>query len=444
MINNKFLAPQLQIAGLEFMDFQSKDFFKEMVATFAPMVVDGHLQEVPSAAHRIIEKYCGFANLKFNLIDYGNLAIDSGYVSPGNILNSKGIEYYFPKGQTNLYRWFTQNQSNILRGSIDFKTGKVGGAYADIPFEIFINTDLTSFISGDDLDDHTITEMLVGFLTHELGHAFSGIFAIHRFLMDSYAVTAALHWLSHQEYGQTEVAIYKDACRLMDIEEKQIKDLQKIAESGNEEMIVISLSKLAQQRTQMNSQSLGVDEMNSEVLADVYAVRMGCDKHLIEALKRMDDSTFENIGLSILINSLMTAIFFTAFAPLVGVFVGVFVLSAAFMALMTFNMTLSSDIYDTNYRRMLNVHQEQIARLKQSKHVSPNDKRKMIADLDRNLKIIKENKPFFEDTAVQRVMQWLFQSSTSNFDALEHYTKILLNNEMSVVNAKIQELTAGA
>ncbi|AGB07222.1 hypothetical protein [Vibrio phage VP4B] len=444
MISNKFLAPQLQVAGLEFMDFQSKDFFNEIVAVLAPMVVDGQLHEVPAATHRVIEKYCGFANLKFNLIDYGNLAIDTGYVSPGNILNSKGIEYYFPKGQTNLYRWFTQNQSNLLRGSIDFKTGKVGGAYAELPFELYINTDLRSFISGDDLDDQTITEMLAGFLTHELGHAFSGIFAIHRFLMDSYAITAALHFLSHQEYGQTEVAIYKDACRLMEIEEKQIKDLQKIAESGNEEIIVASLTKLAQQRTQMNSQSLGVDEMNSEVLADVYAVRMGCDKHLIDALKRMDDSTFDGIGLSILFNSLMTAIFFTAFVPALAVFLGVFVLASGFMSLMLFNMTMSSDIYDTSYRRLLNVHQEQIARLKQNKTLSANDRRKMLADLDKNLKLIKENKPFFEDTAVQRVMQWLFQSSTSNFDALEHYTKILLNNEMSIVNAKIQQLGNGA
>lgn len=444
MINNKFLVPQFKVAGLEFMDFQSKDFFNEISAVLSPMVVDGQLQEVPAAAHRVIEKYCGFANLKFNLIDYGNLAIDTGYVSPGNILNSKGIEYYFPKGQTNLYRWFTQNQSNLLRGSIDYKTGKVGGAYAQIPFEIYINTDLKSFIPGDDLTDHTIAEMLACFLTHELGHAFSGLYAIHRYLMDSYAITSAIHWLSNQEYGQTQVMIYKDAVRLLDIEEKQVKDLQKIAESGDEEIIVASLTKLCKQRAQMNSQSLGVDEMNSEVLADVYAVRMGCDKHMIEALKRMEDAATQGIGLYILFTSIITAGWITLFIPAMPVFLGVFALVAALSSFSYFNLFMTSDIYDTPYRRMLNVFQEQIARIKQMKNLSSSDRRKMLVDLDASLKTLKEQKPFFEDTGVQRIMQWMTGYGTSNFDSLEHYTKILLNNEMTLVNAKIQSLGSGA
>ncbi|UVD32078.1 hypothetical protein [Vibrio phage phiKT1028] len=443
MINNKFLAPQLRVAGLEFMDFQSKDFFNEMSALFKDLVVDGQLEDIPRSVHECIKKYCGFENLKFNLLDYGNLAIDTGYVSPGNILNSKGIEYFFPKGQTNLYRWFTQNQSNFLRGSIDFKTGKVGGAYATMPFELYINMNLKDFM-GKGLDDQTMADMLVCFLTHELGHAFSGIFAIHRFLMDSYAISSAVHFLSNQEYGQTEVAIYKDALKLLEIEERQVKDLQKIAESGDQEVIVTSLVKLSRQRTQMNSQSLGVDEMNSEVLADVYAIRMGCDKHMIEGLKRIDQEMYRGCGIQILFSSLIGGMMFLSVIPSMIAFGAGALLVLFITGLLMFDDTMNSGIYDTSYRRMLNVHQEQIARLKQSKFISDSDKRKMLVDLDKGLKTVKEQKPFFEDTGVQRFMGWMMGSGTPRFDSVEHYTKIMLNNEMSIVNAKIQLLGTGA
>ncbi|QAU04338.1 hypothetical protein [Vibrio phage 2 TSL-2019] len=442
MISNKFLNPQLKIAGLEFMDFQSRDFFNEMVALFEPVVQDGQLTELPMGVHEVIKKYTGFENLNFNLIDYGNLAIDAGYVSPGNILNSKDIEYFLPKGQTNLYRWFTQNQSNLMRGTIDFKTGKVGGAYATMPFEIYINHDLTSFMNKEtDLD---MAEQLIAFITHELGHAFSGVFSIHRFLMDSYAITSAVHFMSNQSHGQTEVAIYKDALRLMEIDEKQVKDLKKIAESGDSEVIVTSLTKLSQQRTQMNSRSLGVDLMNAEVLADVYAIRMGCDKALIEGTKGLNDVSGMELFMGTLMSGVVTAMITASCIPILGFIVGAFLLGMALTSFMYFSMTMVADIYDTPYRRILNMFQEQIQRLKQAKNLSDSDKRKAIRDLEKNLKIVQEAKPFFEDTGMQRLLTWMFSEGSPRYDALEHYTKIMLNNEMTLVNNKIQLLGKGA
>lgn len=441
MINNKFLEPPLQIAGLEFMDFQSRDFFNEMVALFEPMVVDAQLSEIPMGIHEVIKKYTGFENFNFNLIDYGNLAIDAGYVSPGNILNSKDIEYFLPKSQTNLYRWFTQNQASFMRGTIDFKTGKVGGAYATMPFEIYINYDLTSFMAKN--DDLKMVEQLIAFITHEIGHAFSGIFSIHRFLMDSYAITSAVHFMSGAEHGEAEVAIYKDALRLMEIDERQVKDLKKIAESGDTELIVTSLNKLAQQRTQMNSRSLGVDLMNSEVLADVYAIRMGCDKSLIEGTKGLNDSFLMESLFGILASSVIMSVMTASVIPVIGVVAGVFFLSTALFSLMTFNITMTADIYDTPYRRILNMHQEQIQRLKQMKNLSDRDRRQMLKDLDNNLKIVKSEKPFFEDTGVQRMLNWMFSEGTPRYDALEHYTKIMLNNEMTIVSNKVQLLGKG-
>lgn len=442
MISNKFLNPQLKIAGLEFMDFQSRDFFNEMVALFEPVVQDGQLTELPMGVHEVIKKYTGFENLNFNLIDYGNLAIDAGYVSPGNILNSKDIEYFLPKGQTNLYRWFTQNQSNLMRGTIDFKTGKVGGAYATMPFEIYINHDLTEFMPKKaDLD---MAEQLIAFITHELGHAFSGVFSIHRFLMDSYAITSAVHFMSNQSHGQTEVAIYKDALRLMEIDEKQVKDLKKIAESGDSEVIVTSLTKLSQQRTQMNSRSLGVDLMNAEVLADVYAIRMGCDKALIEGTKGLNEVSGMELFMGTLMSGVVTAMITASCIPILGFIVGAFLLGMALTSFMYFSMTMVADIYDTPYRRILNMFQEQIQRLKQAKNMSDSDKRKAIRDLEKNLKIVQEAKPFFEDTGMQRLLTWMFSEGSPRYDALEHYTKIMLNNEMTLVNNKIQLLGKGA
>ncbi|QCW23238.1 hypothetical protein HWC35_gp096 [Vibrio phage USC-1] len=442
MINNKFLNPPVQVAGLEFMDFQSRDFFNKMVALFEPVIEDGQLSDLPTGMLEVIKDYTGFENFNFNLIDYANLAIDAGYVSPGNILNSKDIELFLPKSQTNLYRWFTQNQSNLMRGTIDFRTGKVGGAYATMPFEIYINFNLTDFMELK--TPREMAERLVAFITHEIGHAFSGVFSIHRTLVDSYAITSAIHFLSNSAHGQSEIAIFKDTLRIMEIDQKQVKDLEKIAESGNQEIIVTSLLKLGQQRTQMNSRSLGVDLMNSEVLADVYAVRMGCDKALLEGTHELNNSFFKEAIFGTAMGSLMTAVIVGSVAPMVGPIVAAFFISCMVFGLMFFNVTMSSDIYDTPYRRLLNIFQEQIQRLKQSKTLSSSDKRKMLNELDQNLKIVKEAKPFFEDTAVQRLFTWFSSEGSPRYDALEHYTKIILNNEMSLVNNKVQLLGTGA
>lgn len=437
MINSKFLAPALNVAGLEFMDFQSHNFFNEMVQELEPCVTDGELYTVPSSLNAVIKKYTGFENIKFNLIDYGNLAIDTGYMSPGNILNSKGIEHFLPKGQSTLYRWFNQNRANFLRGSIDFKTGKVGGAYGTMPLNIYINRYLKEFI-GSGKTDIEYVEKIACFLTHELGHAFSGCYGMHRVITDSYAISATIHWMSNAEYGEATVAIIKDAAKIMDIEFKQIKDLEKIAATEDVETVVIALTKLAEQRNQLNTQSLGVDLMNAEVLADVYAVRMGCDKNMIESIREIEGDSC--VALQILTTAIVTSLFSWAFFPTMGVLAIGFLLGFFMGTISYLAYTLTSDIYDTTYRRMLNIHQEQLARLKQSKHISDSDKRKLLAELDKGLKQLNDAKPILEDTAVQRAMTWLFSPGTARFDALEHYTKILLNNEMSMVNAKFQLL----
>lgn len=440
MINSKFLAPPLRVAGLEFMDFQSSNFYKELVTIVTPLVVDGHLSKLPKKLNDVIKKYTGFENITFLPTDKGNLSIDTGYISPGNVLDLKGIQYYYPKSQSTLYRWFRSNQANFMYGTLDLTTGKVGGAYSTFPFHIFFNRDLNTWMSDTPGQDQIKAERWCTFLVHELGHAFAGILAIHRAVVDNYAITSAVHWMSDAEYGQSHVAIYEDALRLMEIDKKHVKDLKRIAEEGSTEVIITSLTKLAQQRTQFNSQSLGVGRMNSETLADVYAVRMGCDKRLIEGVKGMHDSYDRLEGIFVVLFSLVMGGFAMIAMPAIAAFMA----TAFFTSLATSAVMLGAKLvpteYDTPYRRLLTVYQEQILRLKSSQHISDADKRKMLADLDEAKAIVDSAKHFFEDTAIQRLWLQMYLPGNTRFDQLEHYTKMVLNNEQSVVNAKFQLL----
>ena len=114
---------------------------------------------------------------------------------------------------------------------------------------------------------------------------------------------------------------------------------------------------------------------------------------------------------------------------------GVYV--AIFSLLMYFGQ-LSPGIYNTDYRRTLNVLHEMFSRLKADKQMKPADKARYVELMTKLIKDIEVMKPLFEDTAVQRFVLWMTHGSDAKFINIEHYTQSLANHSVNVLNERFK------
>lgn len=440
--NIKFLTKEL-VAGLEFMKFQNNSFFNELSGYLENHIdSSGRIDDIDAKFNEIIERHTGFANIKVNLESYGNLAIDAGYISPGNLFNVDGIEQYYPRSESSLYRWFKDNKTQFFLGEIDYATGKVSGAYSQIPFKMYINYQTSEYIDESFLKKygHSLHEALAAFIVHELGHGFGGVMMIHQKVSDNFHVRTALHFLANAEYVKDRVAIIKDFTQLTDTELKDVKDLDRLVTDNDPNTYVVYLSKLTSMRDVNNSAGLGVRQMNSEVIADAYSIRMGCDKAMIAGLSSMH-KLFErqNCFLTLAVTGLLAIKLIAsgaAVAPALLIAGGFF---AFFGAVHSIGKTLP-DIYNAPYRRAMNILQEQIQRIKQNKHYTNEEKSKLLADVNANLQIAEEMKPFFEGTGVQRFFGWMTTAGKFKYVDLEYYTQNINSHSVSLLGNEFRNL----
>lgn len=435
MINIKFLRTQKPVHGLEFMDFQNKDFYNQMVDLLSPVIANNTLHEIPEQLNECIAKYTGFKNITFHLVEWGNVGIDTGFMSPFNIFNNKDIDIVLPKSQTTLFRWFKENKKNLLKGTIDFSTGKVGGDYSTLPMNIYINKHVSEYMRG--VKPEELSGALATTFAHELGHGFSAVMGIHQSMVNNIAIRAMLHFMSDSKYGQATVGVVKDTLGILEVDKSLYRDIEKMITDDDKEAALIYVSKLKANQDQMNTRSLGVKEMNSEVIADLYAVRMGCDKHMVNHLKGLHLSLAKKITFLwfpwLAMTSILTIIGVPVLAAATGASVGVIYLALA--------STLLSSEYNTDYRRLLNIFQEQIQRVKSDKFLSPKEKAEYVRMVNEAVQVLKEVKPFFEDTGMQRLIGWLNEGDNFKQQQLEHYTQIVANNQMTLLNEQIQQLS---
>ncbi len=443
MIDIEFLRNH-HVAGLEFMDFQHSSFIEELTQAFAGEIEDGVLQDEPSALMPLIQKYTGLQKLKLELSDVGNLAVDAGYINPYNVFNIQHIEQYLTRSQSTFGRWFENNKGMILKGTIDMRTGKVGGDYADLPFTLYINRHVGSVFNEKALAKMggDIASALAQTLVHELGHIVGGLLMVHQEVYDNLLVQSAIHFLSKSENKESRVAILRNARQELDDKSKDDPALaDKLAEANNPEEYVLYFSKMRENRNSRRALSLGVPRMNSEVIADAYVIRMGGNHTFLAALASLYIQSRKEARL---INAIMS-FGFAVSAVINGIFSGgaailVGIAGFATMSMIQYSLNLLPGIYNTPYRRLVNVQQELIAQLKNSKDLPAAVQRKMVQDLDQARKIIEAEKPLLEDSAFQRILLWLTNGADAKYINIEHYTQMIANHDVNVVSAKLMSL----
>ncbi|WP_228493063.1 hypothetical protein, partial [Pseudomonas aeruginosa] len=85
------------------------------------------------------------------------------------------------------------------------------------------------------------------------------------------------------------VIILKDTAAILDVPEAKLEELKSFANQEDGENYLLYYTKLLSQRNSRRSLSVGVPEMTSEVIADMYAIRMGFSKEVIAGISALVD-----------------------------------------------------------------------------------------------------------------------------------------------------------
>lgn len=455
MIDMDFLVRKEQVAGLEFMNFQNDSFYVTLVniikehlsyATKVPVLQ----KTVQEPLLKVLKDYTGFENITVKFADYGNLYMDTGYFSPGHVINIKHIEYWLDSTETTIYRWFTQNKDKIFKGSVDYKTGKVGGSFCTIPLELGINVNVSEYFGVKETERWNVKpeDLLAGGICHEMGHAFSGCMMMSTAFHDNVVAQASIAAYRNCKRDEDRVVVLKDSATLLGLKTPKADELIEFAKQSNDESFMMYYTKMVAQRNNQRALSVGVSEMTSEVVADMYAIRMGCGKGIVAAIGVLTSRGVISSLMTNFVVSIAAGVYLSLFVGSVAILAGVVVTTASLVGMMcmfasmTFVMNFFtpyySGVYNTDPRRMEDAVRQLIAKVKECKGMPGNDRTKLVDEISQLLKHLEQNRGILDNTVIYRAMGWVFSGSDFKLREIEHFTQALTNNEMTVLAERLK------
>ena len=452
MLSMSFLT--MPRGGMEFIDFQSDDFHRKMSAHLAEHINSKQVlsKDAYQGIKDIIKEFIGFRNIRVELVETGNLSVNVGYFSPKHILNSKGLDEFLKSSETTLYKWFAKSKEKIFQGGVDFRTGKVTGSFQDLPITMNITVNLFTTFPSDKIEKYEVPmpELLSGAITHEMGHCFGGCALMATVASDNVIARAGLNHYRGAQSREERVTVLKDTAALLELPAPKQQELQDIAQDGNDAAMLLYFNKMISQRNSSRALSLGVEEMSSEVIADVYAIRMGCGKAVVAAVGALVDHgcimTVLNAMMAGVVYTLISAMLFAGSLltmALAGIPLAVLgaggLLIFIFASVISYFMPGFHGVYNADHRRFEDAVRQLIAKLKEVQ-MPIDEKAILIKDIEKLLEINKTIKPWYEGTAFKRMLGWLLKGSDFKRTEHEHFTQALVNNEMTVFAERLKSL----
>lgn len=443
---------QGRLAGLEFIDFQPNDFAKELCAAIEEHITTNRAEEtvlngsVGDSILPIIEKYTGFKNITVEMMDVANFMVDVGYMSPGNILNIKNIEQWYDVTESTLSQWYSKNKSKVFKGAIDYKTGKVSGAYAEMPIKLYLGRPIGEIFSRKEVQklNISVAEMVGGCIAHEMGHCFSACSVIDTSANDNFVIRGALAALGAANTKEKRITVIRNASALLEAEIESKDNVAAMAELEDDKVqeVLIYFNALITRRNSRRALSLGVAEMSSEVLADMYAVRMGFDRGITATLKIFAGSRVGSIASTTGILCLFVGLIFFQLAPVAPIFYLVCMLGVSiFNFIFVYGVMSYSGEYNSSFRRLEDAVRQMIAKLKEY-DMPAKDKLDLATRAAELLKQCEAYRPIISGTVLDRMLGRLVNGSDYKYQEFEHFTQAIANNELEILNVKLANLTA--
>uniref|UniRef100_A0AAU8KXD9 Virion structural protein n=1 Tax=Pantoea phage Survivor TaxID=3232176 RepID=A0AAU8KXD9_9CAUD len=427
------------ISGMEFMDYQNPDLYNELRAIFDRTVEatgDGGWSlnvddEDIGLINATIMKHTGMNVVlqKPNWESVPNAAVDAGFFSPNNLINIKGIDQWIAAKDSNIGKAFKALKVNVLKGWVDTSKGRVGGDYSKIKIDMYIQKHIQTFMEEKFLQRNKVTmaEALSMIVLHECGHVFTGFLYVTTMYMDSMMSMQAVRLIEDNKmYGKQRVEIIKETLSILECDVKvEEKDVGNMSAAD----LTVYFNKATTNRDYRRTLSLGTADRGSEVFADLFAIRYGAPKIMVAALGSLPNGGefYNGMILTCVGCAIMSVI---AAAP---VLVAYSVFLAGFWVVMKYQTLLNpNDVYDAPYRRLKNILRDQVIRLNEDKRLDSREKVRMLKEAKEMEKMIDEQKPYLEGTAVQRFLGWMFSGSDFSAQQFEHYNEELLAHTLSL------------
>lgn len=452
MLSMSFLTHR-SVDGLEFINFQTDDFYVKMSSFLQENINDQFVlsKDVGPGIKSILAEFTGFRNVTIKLVEEANLSVDVGYFSPKHVVNHPLADELLKPHKSNLFRWFSENKGKIFEGNVNYKTGKVEGSFCDIPITLMINVNLKEIFPDDVVKKYGIPYhgLLAAGLAHESGHCYGACALLATSAKDNIIAKAALAHYREARNDDEKVIVLKDMGQLLELKQEKLEELQAIAQTRDENGVILYFNKLVNKRNSSRALSLGVQTMSSEVIADVYAIRMGCGKATVAAIGALVDRGI----IKTFMDSFIAAVFYTAIVGclFLGTWVQLLLMGASWSFLLGFGgftFAISfifayfgpgfSGMYNANHRRFEDAVRQLIAKLREVKDMPLDEKKELLGDIEKMLKINKELQPWYENTGIRRFYGWMINGSDFKKQELEHFTQAMVNGEMNVLAERLK------
>lgn len=247
-------------------------------------------------------------------------------------------------------KFFADNKTSLLTGSINLITGKVTGDYTKIESKMILPY---WFVSNPSNSNEEIAAVIL----HEVGHVSTSLEYLGRILSTNYA----LQVINEKYHGDRSVeerkVILKDIETGLGLKNLDINSLSK---KSDRLLVQTMILKADIERSESQIGSSIYDATNCEFLADQYAQRQGAGRYLVTVLSRLENADSKK-GAMFMMSQIATAVVFglsAVFIPVVGI--------GTFAALVLLGLVGESvDMtYDRTFNRLRRIRNQMIETLK--------------------------------------------------------------------------------
>lgn len=410
--------------GLEAIQVQNDLFFKELTLAFQRLRTEkayegDALKRIGFA--EIIKRHTG---LKVNFKVEKNNDINA-YVIPPMVDKNNPLIYDWWKphiDNTDVKKFIKARRSDIIKGSVDLKSGKVSGIFSDIEHSLTVYKGLCESTLLCD-------EERAAVCLHEVGH----LFTYYEFLGHTLTTNVILHAATQAFFKSDDVIkrtqVLDEACKALDI---SLDDPEALVKCESKEVFQTVVLRKAILEAKSSLGSNIYDLTATEALADQYAIRQGAGRYLATGLDKIHrhyggDSSYMSTGMHIFATVIRVILFFALIIPTAGLILLVLLLNPAMK------------LYDDPGARLGRMKRELVASLKQKD--LPADQRKAIVDdieaVDALLKNIDDKR-----TLMQFFYTSILPSGRKQYEQLRFQVELekLVNNQLFVTAEKLTNL----
>lgn len=405
--------------GMEMLDFQNKDFFRNLTYQFSELKKKSasELLDIGASAELSTE-IKNFTNLTFLFqIDKNGPCVHIPEVTKNNILVNDIIRSYIPDA---VGKTMVEQAGGILSGTVDLAKGKVTGCFTNIQHIIHFPAKM---IASADFS----AEELAAACLHEVGHIFTYYEYITRTVRTNQVLDGVAKTLSSTNEPKEIEAVLISARKALALDDLNAKQLAKSTNKKVIELVVLTKA-VESARSQLGSD---IYDINSwEMLADNFAARHGAGRYLVTALDKLQrfNISYRSTGSYIFLEALklLSLIAGFVFAGTGSILLG----RIGFISFISmFTMDLNSEDYDRPGARTKRIRDQVIMRLR-DKTISREEREALNSDL----KVIDESLAHVNDR-----LQWftvlggfLFRSIRSRYkqERVQQELEYLVSNDL--------------